>query len=511
SPIKDYYYDTGDVRSSFTLSGPLVQSISDKYGFNYQSTQKIDGFVSEPLNIALFDAKTAGAYCKAKGGRLPETGEIELITSKQANALANNAGWPQGLSYWTESLSSGKLSVYNDINPSDASVPSVASVACLNLNLLDFKIRDPKYIVIDTFRDLVVRYTNSTGEQSIYTRPLQWHSSDPSILSIDRLTGRVIGKRKGIVTVTAITPDGKLTDKIDVEVIDELVIVGMGTGNNGYNLAVEFGSGGRVNPVNAVFKSRNNFGDDGTVRLRATLIFEDFGTNDSNLRRALERDLPPAVVHIGYPYSPSSTTVNLLRDFLYDGGVIIYFTEGVTSTRNLFRAIFGDSVQVGRFARSGAVHQFEDIDDPIINGPFGDLRKEYWGQDRSATDYVYNLPKNSYVSLSNAYDWSGMRGATSDEQYKSYSTAIRHKRYKFVWAGDAGFTSFYSANPRSSIANLTGYPFNVKNYADNFDDIVADWRPGTKEFGHGVRYEVSNSTMFANAISWLFGSVQSQD
>ncbi|EKO3890352.1 Ig-like domain-containing protein [Vibrio metschnikovii] len=511
SPIKDYYYDTGDVRSSFTLSGPLVQSISDKYGFNYQTTQTIDGFVSEPLNIALFDAKTAGAYCKAKGGRLPEKSEIALITNNKENQLASKAKWPQGLSYWVESLSSGELSVYNDTNPSDASVALVASVACLNLNLLDFKIRDPKYIVIDTFRDFVVRYTNSTGEQSIYTRALQWHSSDPSILSIDRLTGRAIGKSKGIVTVTATTSDGKLTDKIDVEVIDELVIVGMGTGSNGYNLAVEFGSRGRVNPVNAVFKSRNNFGDDGIVKLRATLIFEDFGTSDVNLRRALERDHPPAVVHIGYPYSPGSVTVNLLRDFLFDGGVIIYFTEGVTSTRNLFRAIFGDSIQVGRFARSGAVHQFEDIDDPIISGPFGDLRKEYWGQDRSATDYVYNLPKNSYVSLSNAYDWSGMRGATSDEQYKSYSTAIRHKRYKFVWAGDAGFTAFNSSNPTSSIASLTGYPFNVKNYTDNLDDIDADWRPGTKEFGHGVRHNVSNSIMYANAISWLFGSVQSQD
>ncbi len=510
SPIKDYYYDNGNERSSFTLSAPVVQSISDKYGFNYQNTQTIDGFVSEPLDIALFDAKTAKAYCKAKGGRLPEIAEIELITRKEANALANNAGWPQGLSYWTESLSSGELSTYSDINPNDVNKAPVASVACLNLNILDFKIRDPKYIVIDTFKDLVVTFTDATGENRIYSKGLEWSSSDPSILSISK-SGRAVGNKKGEVEVLVKTMDGKYTDEILVKVIDELVITGMGNGGEGHNLASELGYYNRTNPSNAIFKSKTNFGEFGTVKLRADLVFEDLKTSDSDLRQALEREQPPAVIHIGYPYTPSATTVNLLRDYLYEGGVFLYFTEGQTASRRLFTAIFGDQIRVSAFSGGGGVHQFQNIDDPVINGPFGDLRNQYWGQDRSATDYVYNLPKNSYVSLSNAFDWSRMRGATNDDRYKEYSTSIRHKRLKFLWAGDAGFTSFNTANPDWSIAQTTGFGLNVRSYKEKFNDPDADWTPTTKEFGIYTKYPVSNAIFLANGISWLFGSVQSQD
>ncbi|MBS9848132.1 invasin [Vibrio alginolyticus] len=513
SPIKDYYYDTGNERSSFTLSAPVVQSISDKYGFNYQNTQTIDGFVSEPLDIALFDAKTANAYCKAKGGRLPEIAEIELITRKEANALANNAGWPQGLSYWTESLSSGELSTYSDTNPNSANKASVASVACLNLNILDFKIRDPKYIVIDTFKDLVVTYTNSVGEKSIYTKGLKWETSDPNVISIDSRTGRAIGENKGKAVVTVTSPDNKYTDSLEIEVIAELHIVGSGYDRWGSNISAISG-GINVNAPNAIFRSKSNFGDENAVvRFRADFVFENIGYlgTDSKLEDALTREKPPALVEIGYPVTPNATNINLLRDFLYDGGAVMFYTETADGTRGLMRAIFGDQVQAGTFAWGGAVHQYANIKDPILNGPFGDIRGGYWGQDNLATAYVYNLPANSYISYSNAFDWSASEGATRDEEYKNYSTSLRHKRLKFVWAGDAGFTSFDSLFPESSIENKRRFGLNVRNYKKDFDDPDADWHPATKIFGRQAQYEISNSIFLANSVGWLFGSVQVQD
>ncbi|EKO3926111.1 invasin, partial [Vibrio metschnikovii] len=473
-----------------------------------------DGFVSEPLNIALFDAKTAGAYCKAKGGRLPEKSEMALITNNQVNQLASKAKWPQGLSYWVESLSSGELSVYNDINPSDASVPLVASVACLNLNIMDFKIRDPKYIVIDTFKDLVVTYTNATGEKSIYTKGLKWETSDPNIISIDSQTGRAIGQNKGIATISVTSLDNKLTDSIEVEVTNTVTIVGGGANRDGFNLASLTDQLRNTNTSNAIFRSSQNFGNDGAVvKLRADFVFEDIRISDLNLRRALTRDYPPSVIQLNWNFSTSATTANLLRDYLYDGGVVMHFTEDLTESRRVLQTIFGERVRVERISDNGGggVFQFEDIDDPILNGPFGDIRNGYWGQDYFGNSYVYNLPENSYVSLSNGYDWSRMKSPTNDNRYKEQSTALRHKRLKFVWVGDNGFTAFRSNDPVQSINNKLLFPFVVRNYTQKFDDPAADWHPATKAFGIQNQYQVSNSIMYANAISWLFGSVQSQD
>ncbi|HIF5636111.1 TPA: Ig-like domain-containing protein [Vibrio parahaemolyticus] len=511
SPIKDYYYDTGNERSSFTLSAPVVQSISDKYGFNYQNTQTIDGFVSEPLDIALFDAKTANAYCKAKGGRLPSEEEVQLITQKVSNQLAESATWPKDLNYWLQDVGTQEISIYQD-NRASISVGGenqVASVSCLNLNIRDFEIRDPFYIITGTYKDLEVKYTNSAGENTFYTKGLTWTTSDPSVLTVNTTTGRAVGRSKGSAVITATTRDGKYTHSRVVEVIDEIFMFGMGSLNdmyyNGFNSAVE------VDPVykrtiaaNAVLKSKRNFGPDGKVGLDATWVFEtarDYRYGD--LRAALDRDYPPAVVHIGYPNRPDAVTTNRLRDFLYDGGVLMYFTQENAPTRNIMYAVFGDQVKYGTTSAAGGVFQFKDIDDPLLNGAFGDIRNKYWGVDQWYVSYVHNLPKNSYVAYSNGNDVSGN---SQPREGDAAITALRHKKLKFVWTGDAGFIGFnvLGTPPNTS---RTAYPFNVKNYKFNFDDPEADWTPVAKpNYGRGTRYDVSNSIFFANAITWLFGA-----
>lgn len=511
SPIKDYFYDTGDVRSSFTLSGPLVQSISDKYGFNYQSIQTIDGFVSEPLNIALFDAKTAGAYCKAKGGRLPSAEEIELITQKRSNQLAISATWPKDLNYWLQDVGTEEISIYQDNsgNVSSGGENQVASVSCLNLNIRDFEIRDPFYIITGTYKDLVVTYTNSAGDNAFYTKGLTWTTSDPSVLTVNTMTGRAVGRSKGTAIVTATSRDGQYTSSREINVIDEIFMFGMGSLNNqsysGFNSAVEVDPGsGRTIAANAVLKSKLNFGPEGKVGLDARWVFETARDYQyAELRSALDRDYPPAIVHIGYPNRPDAVTTNRLRDFLYDGGVLMYFSQTNAATRDIMFAVFGDQVKYGTTSSAGGVFQFKDIDDPLVNGVFGDIRNKYWGLDQSSASYVHNLPRNSYIAYSNGFDVSGN---TQPREGDAAITALRHSKLKFVWTGDAGFIGFrVTGTPPND--NNRAYPFYVKNYKFNFDDPEADWTPVDKpNYGRGARYDVSNSIFFANAITWLFGA-----
>ncbi|WHT05021.1 Ig-like domain-containing protein [Vibrio parahaemolyticus] len=514
SPISDYYHDTGDIETSFTLSSPLVESLSNKYGFDYKATTLVDGFVTDPLSIALYEAETANAYCKARGGRLPSFAEITSITQSRSNQLALSATWPEGLSYWLYDVGADETSIYKDgtgsVSNSEKDV--LAAVSCLNLNIRDFEIRNPFYVITGTYKDLEVTYTDSSGESKFYTKGLTWESSDPSVLTVNPTTGRAVGRSKGTATVTATSRDGKYMHSRDVEVLDEIFMFGMGSLNTmygyGFNAAVETEyKNGRTIAANAVLKSRQNFGPEGTVNIDAKWVFET--ANDykyAELRDALDRDYPPAIVQIGYPNVPDATTTNRLRDFLYDGGVLMYFSQTKSSTSRIMESLFGEDVGVGLTSNSsgGGVFQFKDIDDPLVNGAFGDIRNKYWGSDHYYVSYVHNLPENSVVAYTNGFDVSGnTEPSVGDEAI----TALRHKKLKFVWTGDAGFIGFNVYGNPLPDDDPKKFPFNVRNYKYDFDDPEADWTPVEKPgYGHGIKYDVSNSIFFANAITWMFGA-----
>lgn len=515
SPYQDYYVDTGDVQTSFTLSAPITLAEIQQYGMAYIGQQQ-EGIYT----LATFNYTLADAICEARGGVLASRTDFVLALSANSN-ITSVTGWPATWNYIT-----------GDLNPNGNGLDTVAAwdnslgnfieqdtnydqgyFSCRSVKPRDFAIRDPHYVIAGTVKDLVATYTNSAGSNQFYTRGIDWSSSDTSVLEIDASSGRAEGMKKGTVIVTARSIDGELIATLEVDVIDEIPVFGMGSLNdqseNGFNMAVEKSRDGDTIAANAILRDTQNFGPSGaTVKLKATWKFETANDRQfGELRDALQREYPPAIVQIGYPNQPDETTTNALRDFLYNGGVLMYFSQDRGPTERIMRSIFGEQADANTFTGSGGVFKFDDIDDPVIKGPFGDLANQYWGLDQSQVAYAYNLPEGTYVPFTHTYDESRGWDAGGSIQ-RTGVTSLRHKTLKFIWTGDAGFFGFHTNDPQGGINRTDAYPLMVADYNSVFED--GDYRPVPKlNYGSNTKFAVSNSIFFANAVTWLFGAAPS--
>ncbi|MDQ9091295.1 Ig-like domain-containing protein [Pseudoalteromonas haloplanktis] len=514
APYQDFFVDTGDVSTSYTLTAPMTLSQAQYLGVNYYDADNTGEY-----EMATFLTNQALAICEARGGTLATKTDFfdnSGLVYQPGYDIGTLMGWPDGRYVVdTKSDYTGDYIVWNTAGPyfDDVGLAQGNYFSCKNIVPTDFKIRDPHYIIAGTIKDLEATYTNSLGENQFYIGALEWTSSDPSILQIDERSGVAEGIDEGTVTITARSLDNRFKDSIEVDVITDILVFGMGSldnqNDNGFNLAVEQTNRGYPVAANAILRSTDNFGANGTVKLKANWVFETARDGRfSELRAALAREYPPAVVQIGYPNQPDATTTNALRDFLYDGGVLMYFSQDKTPTNNIMRAVFGDQADAGTFTGAGGVFKFNNIDDPVINGPFGDLRNKYWGLDQSQVAYTYNLPDDSYVAFSQTYDES--RGWDAGGSIKRTGiTALRHKTLKFIWTGDAGFFGYHTNDPNYSETHTNAYPLMVADYNQNFAD--GDFRPADKlGYGSSTKFAVSNSTFFANAVTWLFGAAPSQ-
>lgn len=195
-------------------------------------------------------------------------------------------------------------------------------------------------------------------------------------------------------------------------------------------------------------------------------------------------DEKPDIIVLGYDLYINAAQGQMFAEYLKKGGVLIALNEGNgLSVQNLMRAVFEDNT-INQLVRNaaGAVYKLPNIDDPVLNGPFGDLRGLQWGEDASGTMTASNIPLDEVIVYSNASDVSGGTSFTE-------LTAFRHKELGFVWFGDGGFVS--SDDPTSP----TICPFMLD----------AEKRPVYKS-NYGLsainRYNVYNSQLFANMIYW---------
>jgi len=127
------------------------------------------------------------------------------------------------------------------------------------------------------------------------------------------------------------------------------------------------------------------------------------------------------------------------------------------------------------------VYQLSGTDDAILNGPFGDIRNQRWGEDASNTSGASGIPSGMIDIYSNGSDISG---GTSNS---AIVTAFKHKTLNFLWIGDGGFNS--NGNPTSD--TITPFVLDGANY------------PVLKtNYGRGTEYSVYNAILTANAFAW---------
>lgn len=146
----------------------------------------------------------------------------------------------------------------------------------------------------------------------------------------------------------------------------------------------------------------------------------------------------------------------------------------------------------------GQIFRLSSINHPILNGPFGDIRGQYWGEDSSIAQVVLNLPNDEIVLFSDCWDIS-INGYVPNPAQQNGITGFAHRKYPFVFIGDGGFDSRELSNnfrPDACpfLLDSQNFPTTRHNYG----------RAGAAN----PRFSVSNAIFVANAIAWGLNIVE---
>jgi hypothetical protein len=195
---------------------------------------------------------------------------------------------------------------------------------------------------------------------------------------------------------------------------------------------------------------------------------------------------PDIILYFAYGADPTPVLTTALLNYINAGGCVIYGSSDntVTAVNSLMNGLFGISPaqsQAGG-ATSDDVYPISNFpNDPVINGPFGNLSGQYWGEDNLTTGSVImtELPANS-VQVCTA------RSASKTSNDPKYSIVWYNDNKNFFYFGD-------SVGASTTSSSLTEFPakYNTQGL------------PQSKNYGtSGNTQFVYNSALELNAIAW---------
>jgi hypothetical protein len=206
----------------------------------------------------------------------------------------------------------------------------------------------------------------------------------------------------------------------------------------------------------------------------------------------LEGDKPD-ICFLGY-YNDALTVdqARIFRTYLDSGGVVIANIQLAATAARMIKGIFNlDYVTANQptgrvFTLSG------NYDDPVINGPFGNVNGKYWGADMDDLASLRNLPQDQfyiYSSGPSVYPASTTVPAVGD------ATMVRHKSLNFFWCGEgAWYATYYTPHPYTAESHVS--PFSINTSTKKPTDRQGYGSPPSNA------YPVSNSTLMANLLYW---------
>ncbi len=210
----------------------------------------------------------------------------------------------------------------------------------------------------------------------------------------------------------------------------------------------------------AALNNASNFGINGKVKIAGLSLSWTANTAEAAVTALGQAEKPDIVFYSSYQFTTNTQLVTALTDYINAGGCVIYATtsDNLSSNANtLLNSLFGvNNIAIAQF--SGTPSDDNDYpianlpDDPIINGPFGNLASKYWGEDNASSGSVIvtSLPANSVqiCSASNGVAQTGINPA--------YSIVWYNKTKNFVYFGDCtgagnntddgSYPSYYDAN-----------------------------------------------------------------
>lgn len=259
-----------------------------------------------------------------------------------------------------------------------------------------------------------------------------------------------------------------------------------------------YGYSAFTGPSRSLMDSPTNFGTTAASKVKAegyTHISLNANPTDAALLTALNNK--PDIVIIGFDNSSlNATQSGYLVDYMNKKGVVIAFQDRTDSnvSLNFLRVVFSNpALTVGYVGGgAGAVYPLANANDPILNGPFGDVRGKNWGEDASTTVAITSnvngvIPYSYAQPINNTTTYSGITG-------------FRHSNLNLVWFGDGGFLSNENANGNQYPSN-TIEPF----VAPSTGGYLPVQKSAYGYAGNGYTagsMQVQNSILFANMLAW---------
>lgn len=259
-------------------------------------------------------------------------------------------------------------------------------------------------------------------------------------------------------------------------------------------LETAYGYSAYTGPSRSLMDSPSNFGTT-TASIVKYEGFTHISLGGSPSTAALQTALnnKPDIVIIGYAYSPNATEAGYLANYLNKKGVVIALTDDTGTAQNLFRGIFSDpTISTSYGGGAGSVYALTNTSDPILNGPFGDVRGKNWGEDASTTVNVTGLT-SGFVPYSYAQPINSTTARTG-------ISGLRNTSLNFIWFGDGGFLSNENANG-SQFSSNTIEPFVAPSSGGYFPVQKSSYGYAGNGFATGGM-QVQNSILFANMIAW---------
>lgn len=227
------------------------------------------------------------------------------------------------------------------------------------------------------------------------------------------------------------------------------------------------------------------------------------GMSGSRLDNTVLNDLlinfEPDIILMGYHAQFDPENIGMIADFVNKGGVLIMFMEyypNSNSIRDLVNGVMGTNFEGGNIGLNRDEFMFmipTDDEDPIINGPFGNLGGKEWGTDG------YSLYKFTNFNDPNTkvYNRTPIENEVCAFHHFGPRTDGSGLEKAFFFIGDGGFLSNAQRFIGPQYQGMHDYcPFAIDAQYRPIARTNFLWRESNGPFS------TYNSQLFGNILAW---------
>lgn len=476
--------DVGPAEMTFDCSGLQIHPNNGTLLYtpeNYTQGTPLDGstsYISVPVTVTkagtyTVTATTGNGYSYLAEGTMLDVGSYTLKLAGSGTPINGNDN-PQHYDKVTMSFNGEELTL--DCAPENLPLIPVApavgkakfdfnctSSTVNGIYIINSDLNSTHTITVQVTVDTPGYYAFSAEAAGMkFSRNGEWTSTGPQTVTL-LSSGKPTEAGIVPITINGDASGGTVTCEKTITVSYRAMKV-LGFGGGTY----QPGTGLTTQGVREILTSSANFGLTGTVPTQGINIVNG---NYGRIAGYINSQNPDIIV-IGYAYANTAEDNAALKDFVENKkGFVLVVQENISSSASLINAICGSSISVSGITGSGGgvVYQLQNDDNEILNGPFGDTRGKYVGEDASLSYGVSAIPAGAT--------------ALTDKNFSFW--------YKnFVWVGDGGFLAGDRTN-----TNPNAWPMRTDSSG----------RPISKPYRMGT---VDNATFYANIIAYAIKYVQ---